>query len=456
MKEKNYIYKSFIFVLLIASVFGGLSLVNTEYKLWTLDLKPVDMFSDIIADDTEQEDSLTLQPVANEVAKVEADTCPEGVVCIQNFTDTPHPLDNISAKLFRAKQGREKVRIAWFGDSFTDADLVVCDLRDTLQSVFGGNGVGFVPITHEAAGYRRSIIHTFGGWKTSSVIHRKGNNNFGISGYCYRPDSMNFVRFAASKRYKHTRRFDIFRLFYTSEFEFDAKVAFNDSVKHDLTLEASTQPQMLSLSLENIQKVRVKISKSAHTTIFGASLEDSTGIYIDNFSIKGNSGISLLSIPDNNLRTFDSLLNYDLIVLQFGLNVITPESRKYTSYLQGMEKLVKKFRENFPGTPILLLSVSDRSERRNGQFVTMKAVKSLVAAQERFAYNQKLLFWNMYEAMGGENSMAAFVNSNPPLASKDYTHMSFEGGKIIGHKLAKSILYESEKYAERRNQFVQN
>ncbi|MFW9597689.1 MAG: hypothetical protein ACMV0Y_07035, partial [Paludibacter sp.] len=243
---------------------------------------------------------------------------------------------------------------------------------------------------------------------------------------------------------------------YTSEFEFDAKVAFNDSVKHDLTLEASTQPQMLSLSLENIQKVRVKISKSAHTTIFGASLEDSTGVYIDNFSIKGNSGISLLSIPDNNLRTFDSLLNYDLIVLQFGLNVITPESRKYTSYMQGMEKLVKKFRENFPGTPILLLSVSDRSERRNGQFVTMKAVKSLVAAQERFAYNQKLLFWNMYEAMGGENSMAAFVNSNPPLASKDYTHMSFEGGKIIGHKLAKSILYESEKYAERRNQFVQN
>ena len=215
-----------------------------------------------------------------------------------------------------------------------------------------------VIISHEAAGYRRSIIHTFGGWKTSSVIHRKGNNNFGISGYCYRPDSMNFVRFAASKRYKHTRRFDIFRLFYTSEFEFDAKVAFNDSVKHDLTLEASTQPQMLSLSLENIQKVRVKISKSAHTTIFGASLEDSTGVYIDNFSIKGNSGISLLSIPDNNLRTFDSLLNYDLIVLQFGLNVITPESRKYTSYMQGMEKLVKKFRENFPGTPILLLSVS--------------------------------------------------------------------------------------------------
>jgi hypothetical protein len=47
------------------------------------------------------------------------------------------------------------------------------------------------------------------------------------------------------------------------------------------------------------------------------SLEDSTGLYIDNFSIKGNSGIGLLAIPDRNLACFDSLLSYDLIVLQF-------------------------------------------------------------------------------------------------------------------------------------------
>lgn len=419
-------------------------------------MKPVKMFSDIINSQEPDDDVADSTLKVIEAQAVVADTCPEGIICIRNFTDHPHPLDDFNGKLFKARQGRAKVRVAWFGDSFTDADLVVCDLRDTLQSVFGGNGVGFVPITHEAPGYRRSVLHSFGGWNTSSVILHNGNRNYGINGFNYRPDSMSYVRFATSKRFKHTRRFDVFRLFYASDAGFEATVAINDTIRKNLTMEPSLKPQMLSMSLNNIQKVKVRLNNTSHATIFGASLEDSTGVYIDNFSIKGNSGISLLAIPDRNLQAFDSLLNYDLIVLQFGLNAITPESRKYTSYLQGMQKLVEKFRRNFPGTPILMLSVSDRSERRDGQFVTMKAVKSLVSAQERFAYDHKLLFWNMYEAMGGENSMPGYVNSHPPLASKDYTHLSFEGGKIIGIKLAKSILYESEKYAERKKNLVQN
>jgi len=455
VEGKNYIFHSFLIVFIIALIFGSLSVVDTEQKLLGYSLKPIHMFSDVLPDVVEPIDSTLAQAVI--IPAVEKpDTCPEGMVCIQNFTSETHPLDPLFGKLQHSRRGSEKVRIAWFGDSFTDADLVVCDLRDSLQSVFGGNGVGFVPITHEAAGYRRSVMHSFGGWISSSVVSRKGNANFGINGFNYRPDSANYVRFAATRKFKHTRKFDIFRLFYASSVQTQARIALNDTIHQQLTLSPTNGPEMLAISQRGSRRVKLNFSEQPGTVIYGASLEDSTGIYVDNFSIKGNSGLSLLSIPTRNLRMFDSLLNYDLIVLQFGLNAITPESRKYSSYMQGMERVIKKFKTAFPNTPILMLSVSDRSERLNGEFVTMKAVKSLVAVQERFAYDHKLLFWNLYEAMGGENSMKHFVESNPSLASKDYTHLNFDGGRIIGHKLARSFLFEDQKFTERRKNLVAN
>ena len=452
MEGKNYIFSSFLFVFTLALLFGLLSLLDYDRTFFSLQLKPINMFSDIIADEV-----VEIEPtVIAEEPVVESISYPDGYTPIQNFTTQKFPLDPIFSKLQRAKHGRDKVRIAWFGDSFTDADLVVCDLRDSLQSVFGGNGVGFVPITHEAAGYRRSVQHSFGGWQTSSVIARRGIRNFGINGFNYQPDSANFVRFKSSYKYKHTRKFDVFRLFYSSQTESEARLSLNDTIKKRITLNPSATPEMLTVSSPDIQKVKLNFNRQSGVTIYGASLEDSTGIYLDNFSIKGNSGISLLAIPTTNLMKFDSLLNYDMIVLQFGLNAITPESRKYTDYMEGMKKLILKFKAAFPNTPILMLSVSDRSERRQGNFSTMKAVKSLVSVQEQFAFDNNLLFWNLYKAMGGENSMSKLVNSNPPLAAKDYTHLNFDGGRLIGHKLAGTFIFESERFEERRRNLVAN
>ncbi|MFZ4583547.1 MAG: hypothetical protein ACOYM7_12925 [Paludibacter sp.] len=452
MEGKNYIFSSFLFVFTLALLFGLLSFLDYNTTIFRFELKPINMFSDIIAD----EDTV-IEPVEIvKIPKIDSVSYPQGLTPIQNFTTQKFPLDPIFSKLQRSKRGRDKVRIAWFGDSFTDADLVVCDLRDSLQSVFGGNGVGFVPMTHEAAGYRRSVQHSFGGWQTSSVIVRKGVRNFGINGFNYRPDSANYVRFKSSYKYKHTRKFDVFRLFYSAQSESEARLALNDTIKKRITLNQTSLPEMLTVASSDIQKVKLNFNRQSGVTIYGASLEDSTGIYVDNFSIKGNSGLSLLAIPTANLMKFDSLLNYDMIVLQFGLNAMTPESRKYTDYMEGMKKLILKFKAAFPNTPILMLSVSDRSERRQGNFSTMKAVKSLVNVQEQFAFDNKLLFWNLYEAMGGENSMSKLVHSNPPLAAKDYTHLNFDGGRIIGHKLAGSFIFESQQFVERRKNLVAN
>jgi lysophospholipase L1-like esterase len=155
--------------------------------------------------------------------------------------------------------------------------------------------------------------------------------------------------------------------------------------------------------------------------------------------------------PEKNLAAFDSLLHYDLIVLQFGLNVSNSPTQDFTGYMKGMNRLINKLKEAFPQTPILLLSVSDRSKRQQGQFVTMPVIPLLIQAQEKIAYDNKLLFWNLFEAMGGENSMAGFANSKPALANKDYTHLNFAGGRKVGLAFARSFIHEVDTYQKRRN-----
>ncbi len=239
-------------------------------------------------------------------------------------------------------------------------------------------------------------------------------------------------------------------MFYASAYDQKARISINKTDTRVLNLAASETPAMVSVQADSIRQVSARLNRGG-ITCFGASLEDETGIYIDNFAIKGNSGLGLQAIPERNLAAFDSLLNYDLIVLQFGLNVSNSPTRDFTGYMKGMSHLINKLKTAFPDTPILLLSVSDRSQRRQGNFVTMPVIPVLVQAQEKIAYDNKLLFWNLFEAMGGENSMAAFANAKPALANKDYTHLNFAGGRVIGLSLARSFIFEVEKYQKRRN-----
>ena len=216
-----------------------------------------------------------------------------------------------------------------------------------------------------------------------------------------------------------------------------------------MELSASVTPSMISVKADTIRQVSARFNLNG-LTCFGASLEDETGIYIDNFAIKGNSGLGLQAITGKNLSAFNTLLKYDMIVLQFGLNVSNSPTQNFTAYIKGMSKLINKLKDAFPGTPILLLSVSDRSQRHQGQFVTMPVIPLLIQAQEKIAFDNKLIFWNLFEAMGGENSMAGFANSKPALANKDYTHLNFAGGRKVGLSFARSFIYEVEKYQKRR------
>ncbi|KAA3628041.1 MAG: hypothetical protein DWQ02_19540, partial [Bacteroidetes bacterium] len=54
-----------------------------------------------------------------------------------------------------------QTRIAYYGDSSIERDLITQTVRDSLQKMFGGSGVGFVPVTSHLKGFRRSVYLNF-------------------------------------------------------------------------------------------------------------------------------------------------------------------------------------------------------------------------------------------------------------------------------------------------------
>jgi len=181
------------------------------------------------------------------------------------------------------------------------------------------------------------------------------------------------------------------------------------------------------------------------------AMDGTQGIIVDNFSLRGSSGLSLRTIPASIIKEFNEQRPYDLVILQYGLNVATQRGYNYDNYQKGLLTAIEHLKECFPQAGFLLLSVGDRDYKTDtGELRTMPGVKNLIRYQQNIAAESGIAFWNMFEAMGGEGSMAKLVHAKPSMANYDYTHINFRGGKHLAGLLYETLLYGKEQYDRRR------
>ena len=337
-------------------------------------------------------------------------------------------------KLFQLETKKEgNVRIAYFGDSMTDGDLIVKDFRTYLQEKFGGQGVGFVNITSESASSRSSVTHEFSGnWKTQSYLKvKRPSRAFGVNGHVFfANDTANvaWVKYKATKT-KFASELPRPTLFYGSSSNKEGKVIFvaDDTIVKKLT--PNNTLNTLTLSEGSLKNLKVNFKKADSIPIYGFNFDDGKGVHVDNFSNRGNSGLPLGSFDINTMRAFHAKLDYDLIVLQYGANVLNYGTLDYTWYEKRMTKVVNHLKECFPGVAILIVSTADKSTKYDLEMKTDSAVVPLNRAQKKYAIKSEASFVNMYTLMGGDGSMVKWVEEVPSKANKDYTHFNHRGAK---------------------------
>ena len=365
----------------------------------------------------------------------------------EDYSPNGKALNQFFTLLDELKQGRGKGRIAMFGDSFIEGDIFCSEVRNSLQDQFGGNGVGFVPITSEVAQFRNTVGHNFSGFNSYTVVKKDSvDEPFGAGGYCFTAGKENYLTYSVNPKYKHLKLFHDVRLFFWSPLDSEFKYRLNDNSDHISRFRAANQLQQEVFNQVSATSVSFRFPASDSIKLYGVSFEDSTGIYIDNFGLRGNSGLALARISDQMVRQFNHYQDYKLIILQYGLNVIGPDTKDFSWYLNPMIGVVQKLKRCYPDASILLMSVSDRSTKVEGQYQTMESVPQMIDIQRKIAKETQIAFFNLYAAMGGKNSMIAYVENDPPLANKDYTHLNFLGGRKVANVFVTSLINEFKKY----------
>lgn len=393
---------------------------------------PVVKSDSIIAD---PEDTIT--PV-KEIIKPEYHAEKGAVVPLEDYSKNKDALRQVYKSLTNLKTKSAQVRIGVMGDSFTEADIITADIRDKLQEIYGGTGVGFIPISSPAANYRKTIEHTFSGWTPYSMVYFKKADwsKFLISGFYYTPKEDAFVALKKRDSKKVTKA----SLLFINPKNTQITVSINNAAAQIYTPKSSDSLQVLSFTNNNIESLSISVSKVEGFTALGFYLNNETGVYVDNFSVRGSSGIVLSTINENLSSQLSKHYPYNLLILQYGLNVVSPDGKRYINYKKQMIATINHIKDCYPGIPILFMSVGDKSIKENDNYVTHPGIESLVQIQREIAQETSILFWNTYQAMGGKNSMPTFVSHTPPMAAKDYTHINYAGGSYIANEFLKSFI----------------
>ena len=362
---------------------------------------------------------------------------------IEDFTEEHNGLGKFYAALSNQDQLGRPVRIAFLGDSFIEGDIIVGDLRAGLQKKFGGGGVGFVPISSHVAQFRPTVKHAFKGWKTYSTLKNK-TEKYTLSGTLFEAEKHAEATFSTATQYTITSSISSVKFLYQqnqSRAVLNAVINGTDSTDHIIT---ATQRMEQIEWLDSISEISFSLKNAQGFKALGVVLEDTSGVVVDNYSLRGSSGLNLELLDSALCVQLREIRPYDLIVLQYGLNVAHAEMLQYGWYRKRMIVTVQRLKRLFPDSNLLLLGVSDRSHQEIGEYVTMPAVLALMHEQRKVAQQTQIPFWNMFKAMGGENSMVSYVDNN--WASKDYTHLSFRGGREVAKSLLNAILLEKQFY----------
>ena len=344
------------------------------------------------------------------------------------------------------KKKRRKIRIGYFGDSMVEGDLITQDLRRMLQEYFGGGGVGFVPVTSIVAGFRQTIIHSFSSnW--DDVSYKSDNKSTGdlfLSGHSYFSAGNSQVTYRAVNQ-PRLNEFNNVTILFGSDGGLNSASTQLVVNGNDYKIATAQLINKLELSLHSTE---VKLSiNSTSIPLYGAAFEADSGIVLDNFAFRGISGVELDYFSEKYLQQVQAVRPYDLVIFHFGPNLLfKPNQTEFGWYAKKMQPTLQKLKNSFPQTSLLLISTADKGSRTNGEWHTQKGVQPLIDVQYSMANNTGIDFFNLYNAMGGEDAMVRWVNAEPSLAGRDYTHPNHNGAKKIAEYIYNAIMKEYKEY----------
>lgn len=374
-------------------------------------------------------------------------------------------------------KGQEKIlRIMHYGDSQIETDRMTKYFRYKLQMQFGGMGPGFVsavqaydfklPMIQNAKGdWHRYVAY---GKRDTSVKHRR----YGVlANFCrFSPiiQDTNFLKnkiinpelkYKASLNfspsiyaYKNSRKYKNCNMFFgNNTTKINMKVYADENLITNEILDSTKKLKRKTWDFEKTpEKLKFEFEGDESPEFYGFAFDGNSGIAVDNIAMRGSNGLIFTKMDLQLLAEFYKILNTKLLILQFGGNVVPSKREDYNFYRKRFSRQLKALKNIAPEMTIIVIGLADMSKKEQDLYVSYPNIVLIRDALKQATFENKCVYWDMYEAMGGENSMPSWVFREPPLAEKDFIHFTPRGAKIIAKMFYNAFIYEYNLYLKKR------
>jgi len=392
---------------------------------------------------------ISSEPLAEENARLRPDLQPDKL----SEAKLQDPFGNMdlfyAALLHTERKDPDAVtRILHFGDSPTTADLITSDARALLQMRFGDAGHGSYLIAKPWAWYdHRGIGNSAGGWSILPATQRGEKDGiYGLAGVSFRGSEGAWARFTLRDAGSSHVSVSYLASPGAGRVELVADEETIDTIDTDLPAPLVTEQRFRIPA--GTRTLQLKVVRGS-VRLFRVSLEkDGPGVVYHSLGLNGAHTAMLAWHFD--AGHFSEQLRQtkpNLVIINYGTNESVYPSYVETSFTKDLTTALRRIRSAVPEASILVMSPMDRGIRQPGGAIgTVPVLPQLVALQSRVAAEEKVAFYNTFQAMGGPGTMARWYQAEPRLVSADFIHPLPNGAKIVGNLLYQALMEGYNRY----------
>lgn len=403
----------------------------------------------VIAEEPSKKDTLQ---VKKEKKKVLPDFSKIDVSKVQRIAYPEHK-EAFITKL-KSQLASNQCRIIHYGDSQLEGDRISAYVRNRLQGIYGGGGPGFIPIKQVYQQLSAKVTCSEN-WlrlaafdpKTKKIDPQQYGTFTSLSRFTpvldkpldsIKTDSLPIVKATinvgvSNRTYQNFKTFTKVGLHYGNVVMPTAIKVFNDDVllQHD-SLAADGNYHEYKISLQTPpENLRIELSSKISPDFYGVTLDDPSGISLDNVAMRGASGTVFAKLDGLNFAQMTKKLSPKVFIFQYGGNTMpylkdSIGARNYCRYILSNINWVRK---KAPDATVLFIGPSDMTTSKDGVLFTYPLLPYLNEQLKATCLKNNIAYWDMFKAMGGENAMEYWVEQD--MAASDYTHFTAKGTKVI-------------------------
>ncbi len=366
------------------------------------------------------------------------------------------------AELFKeleeAKSKGRTVHILHYGDSQIEGDRITGYIRQRMQERFGGNGAGLLPAVQiipstcvgqtYSGGIERYIVS---GAHSKTCGHRR-YGALGQMGQLYSGGSISVSSRNWKNTFENVKEFSRVRLYVGNTENFSTTISAGGSTHQPTHTRSNSFVKIYDWELNSpVKKVTVNMSGKAE--IYGVSLDGEGGVAVDNIPFRGSSGTFFTSIDSTSLVSMYKDLDVGLILLEFGGNTmpVVKSDKTVDYYKTRISTQLAYLKRVYPQARIVFIGPSDMATTVGGKLQTYPYMEKFIQGLKEAAHENGVVFWSMFDAMGGRDSMISWVKNSPSLAATDYIHFNNRGVEKIAEIFFESLMIYYDYYQFKQN-----